>query len=486
MPDGNILFVLTDQWPSWALSFLGADIPTPNIDRLAAQGTIFTNAFTTCPLCTPARGALLTSRLPHQTGVYDNFNVGHSQQTSLSMEETTWIDEAVHCGYDVGYFGKWHLGLNDPEKRGAHGYDPHRPLNPGKKKQPYSYQRMHEYYTNQEQQRLVRGRAPFWGELSASKETLSPFPVIANGVAVLENWAAGNREKPFFLTLSSAPPHFPHYLPSEYAQIADNLRKSIELPASIDDNCFGRPWFHAESWWPCMDTSVLDREEWFTVIAYSHAHIMMVDEAIGIVLDTLERLGLEDSTTVIFTADHGDMEGAHNRFDKGPYFYDEVWRIPLIIRQPGHVACTQSAFVSILDVGETLFNLIDNGNIDSLTRLGRSLLPLIGNPEHGGDWPDLCFGVYDLYNGISFVVRAIRNRRWKYVWNPQEFDELYDLEKDPYETVNLIDEPAATKILSLLRKQLHTWLREIDDDLPERMADLPPAGIILKTGKMGP
>ncbi|TFG67280.1 MAG: hypothetical protein E4H27_09200, partial [Anaerolineales bacterium] len=110
MPTDNILFILTDQWPAWAFSFMGADIPTPNIDRLAAQGTVFANAFTTCPLCTPARGALLTSRWPHQTGIYDNYNVGHSQQSTLSMDEDTWIDTAVRRGFHTGYFGKWHLG----------------------------------------------------------------------------------------------------------------------------------------------------------------------------------------------------------------------------------------------------------------------------------------------------------------------------------------------------------------------------------------
>ena len=103
----------------------------------------------------------------------------------------------------------------------------------------------------------------------------------------------------------------------------------------------------------------LDEEEWRTVVAYSHAHIMMVDEAIGRVLDTLERLGLRESTTVVFVADHGDMEGGHNRFDKGAYFYEEVWRIPLIISRPDRGQATQDAYVSLIDVGETLFGLID-------------------------------------------------------------------------------------------------------------------------------
>ncbi len=158
-----------------------------------------------------------------------------------------------------------------------------------------------------------------------------------------------------------APPQFPHHLPGEYARSAERLRDNVELPVSLGDDCAGRPWFHAVPWWPRMDTSDLDREEWRAVVAYSRAHIMLIDEAIGGILDALERLGLADSTTLVFSSDHGDIAGAHNRFDKGPCFYEEVWRIPLIVHRPGVPPATQEAFVSILDVGETLFRLIGSG-----------------------------------------------------------------------------------------------------------------------------
>jgi arylsulfatase A-like enzyme len=187
------------------------------------------------------------------------------------------------------------------------------------------------------------------------------------------------------------------------------------------------------------------------------------------------------------------MEGAHNRFDKGPYFYEEVWRIPLIVRRPGARPATQNAYVSILDVGETLFNLAGSGDDDSPARSGRDLLPLAGSSETPAQWPDVAYGVYDLYNGINFSVRAIRDERWKYVWNPQESDELYDLASDPHELVNLIAvEPvvrfdtAAAEAESRLRGQLLAWLREIGDDLPSRVEGLPPAGTVMATGEPGP
>ncbi len=123
MAQNNILFILVDQWPAGAFSHRGADFATPNLARLAAQGTVFTNAFTSCPLCTPARGALLTARRPHRTGVFDNHAIGYSLQNSLALDHATWIDHAVGQGFHVGYFGKWHLGPVNPAARGAHRFD---------------------------------------------------------------------------------------------------------------------------------------------------------------------------------------------------------------------------------------------------------------------------------------------------------------------------------------------------------------------------
>ena len=484
----NVLFLLTDQWPAWAFGFLGADIPTPNIDRLASKGTVFNNAFTTCPLCTPARGTLHTARWPHQNGVYDNQSVGYSLQESMSLDQNTWIDEAVRLGYHVGYYGKWHLGHINPEKRGAHGFDPNvesnrKPYDP--QTNDHTYQKSVDSY-NKQTESLLKGRAPFWGDSPLPKEKLQPFPTMNKGVKFLDEWAQGNREKPFFLTLSSQPPHFPHHLSADYVKLAEELRTRVALPENLKDNCDGRPWFHSTPFWGCMDTSPLDEEEWKTVIAYSHAHITMVDESIGLALDALDRLNLNDSTTVIFTADHGDMEGAHNRFDKGAYFYDEVWRIPLIVREPNASPATQDTYISLIDIAETLFALTGAEESTDQPHQGRNLMPLVGTSERPSDWQQIAYGVYYRYNGYSFEVRAIRNKRCKYVWNPQDINELYDLDTDPHEMTNLAGQPETSTIEQDLHNQLIAWLNQIGDDLPNRLDQLLPAGTIIATGEQGP
>ena len=107
---------------------------------------------------------------------------------------------------------------------------------------------------------------------------------------------------------------------------------------------------------------------------------------------------------------------------------------------------SQDAYVSLLDIGETLFSLIRAESSPDQPREGRNLLPLVGTQIRPSDWPQIAHGVYYRYNGYSFEVRAIRNERYKYVWNPQDIDEFYDLQTDPHEMKNLSGQPQiATK-----------------------------------------
>ncbi|MHC4250824.1 MAG: sulfatase-like hydrolase/transferase [Planctomycetota bacterium] len=484
----NILFILTDQWPHDSFGRLGLPVPTPGTDGLAASGTVFSNAFTTCPLCSPARGALLTARFPWQTGMRDNVGVGYSLQKALSPDERTWIDAAVERGYHTGYYGKWHLGPDGPVARGAHRhggdfdrnaqvYDP--------ATDDYSYASMAERYDKQNDA-LVNGIAPFYGRSSRDEEEIEPFRLVASARDFMAEWAAGERREPFFLTISFHGPHFPHYMPERFADLAERLAPDVPLPGSLRDGFSGKPEHHGRPWWPSMDTSSLDEASWRKAIAYSMAHIAFVDEAVARILGHVDELGLAGDTTVVFTADHGDMRGAHNRFDKGAYFYDEVWRIPLTVRAPGVAPAVRDEFVSLIDVGRTLFALAGAGSREGAPFVGRDLRDLIGREATSDAWPDRAYGAYDSYNGMSFAVRAIRDARYKFVWNPQAVDEFYDLEDDPHELCNRVDDPAMAAERDRLREELFAWLRDSGDDLPARAGSLPEAGTVLATGAPGP
>jgi arylsulfatase A-like enzyme len=447
------------------------------MDKLAAEGTVFTNAFTTCPLCSPARGTLFTGRWTFQNGVKDNLNIGHSTQESLSKEEDTWLDAAMRRGYDTGYFGKWHLGhekeplkrLDLPVQKSAH--------------RELSYNEVKANIKKIEREVLLEGNAPFWGVLPGTKEDTRAFKTVAGGVEFLERYAHSSKDTPFCLTVSTSSPHFPHYLPREYAVKANPDK--VQLPVNLSDNYKNKPPFHNTPWWPSMDTEGLSEEEWKKIIAYTHQHISLTDDALGTVLDSLKKWGLEEDTIVVFTADHGDMPGAHNRFDKGAYFYEEVWRIPLVIKYPGKVPSQQESWVNLIDLAETFYELIGPDEKTLKSRFGKSLLSLVGTDKSDGR-PNRAFGVYDLYNGISMAVRAIRDPRYKYIWNPQSIDEFYDLDSDPGELNNLIDSPSLTDIQSRLKSEMFKIMDALDDPLRLNYSQLPPWGTVVKTGEMGP
>ena len=486
MDGTNILLILVDQWPALSFGHRGANISTPYTDRLAAEGSVFSNAFTSCTLCSPARGALLTARWAHQTGMVDNVGVGYSLQEPLAAREVTWIDDALRAGRHVGYFGKWHLGTDGPILRGVHRHSE----SFDKWSKPYDSATSDYSYASQvvryrkHMKRLEEGHPPFWGVLDIPVEESEPFRLARDAEGFLAEYASGDVSDPFCLTVSLNPPHFPHYLPREYADRTDPA--SVELPPSLRDSFEGKPEWHGKPWWPSMDASGFDDDEWRTIIAFSHLHITLVDEAIGRIIKALAASGLGESTTVVFCADHGDMCGAHGCFDKGAYFYDEAWRIPLIVRAPQAPPARQEAFVSILDIGQTLSRWIAPPGAADRPPQGRDLTTLLGTPDRPADWPQEAFGAYDFYNGMSFAVRAIRNERFKYVWNPQGVDELYDLRADPHEMTNLSGQPQVAGIQGVLASRLSAWMDDVGDGLPGRAASLPPAGTIIATGEMGP
>jgi arylsulfatase A-like enzyme len=177
--------------------------------------------------------------------------------------------------------------------------------------------------------------------------------------------------------------------------------------------------------------------EWRRIIAAYWGFVTLIDEQIGRVLAEMQALGLSDDTAVIFSTDHGSFEGNHQLNDKGPAMYDDTYRIPLIARVPG---LTQpkivDRYVSLLDLTATFLDLA--GIAVPRRYDGQSLLPLLRGapatpaPEH----------VFAEFHGHHFPYsqRMIRTRRHKLVMNPADICELYDLEKDPDELVNRIDQ----------------------------------------------
>jgi arylsulfatase A-like enzyme len=176
-----------------------------------------------------------------------------------------------------------------------------------------------------------------------------------------------------------------------------------------------------------------------------------------------------DNTVIVFGTDHGDMLGSHRIFNKGLQMYEETHHIPLIMNWPGltepNSECAK--FVSSIDLMATFLEIAGAKipkNIDS-----RSLLPLLRN-NTGNDWPDDIYAEFHGYESTLCSIRMVRNKSWKYIYNPCSIDELYDLDSDPFELHNLANQIAFKHVLRRMKDRLVDWMSQTNDSIVDHGA----------------
>ncbi len=475
----NILFIFTDQWKADCVGYRGHDIvKTPYLDKLHKKSVDFVNSFTVCPLCTPTRGSMFTGLYPHQSGVIDNCDVGASLQEFLPNSAYTWLDAMIDADYKVGHFGKWHLGLDwqegknldfdlmriesDREKHNSRvaiaAVTERGQLNPAWKgnKRP----KLTEDYKPATKRDDFR--TPFYGKLDSIEERFEHRVVERSKKFMMDN-----QQDPWCLTVSLVGPHFPNLLPEPFFSMYDNA--DIAMPANMYDKFANKPWFQSRNWWPTTNADSFDEAEWRKAICAYYGSITLMDFFIGQLLDTASACSGGRKTRVIFTSDHGEMIGAHSRFDKAAYMYEEVIRTPLLIcndLEGAENASISEGYVGTLDIAATFFDLAGKPSPN-----GVSLI----NHDTG---ETVMFSNYYKYNGHSFEIRSVTTPRYKYSFIPQDIDELYDLELDPHELVNLSDNLNYAHIKESLKQLVLDNMKATSDYLLDIIEDLPPAGCL--------
>ncbi|HEY65623.1 MAG TPA: sulfatase-like hydrolase/transferase [Caldilineae bacterium] len=442
----NILLIHSDQHRYDCLGVTGHPIlKTPHLDRLAAEGMIFTHAFCPIPLCIPVRNSLLHGRWATQHLSIANWDTEAPRPPREGLP--TFSQALRDAGYFLGYVGKWHV---HPEKDArAYGF--------------------HEYVPEEtyDEWRTAAGYPPrprtngWFGEIDPH------IPPEASRLAwgadhtirLLEACAASGA--PFFIRWDPSEPHLPNVVPEPYG----SMYPPAEIPPwpSFPDPLIGKPYIQAQQ----RRTWKVDGwtwDDWAPVVSRYLGEITLMDAQIGRVLDALDRLGLAENTLVIYTTDHGDLCGGHGMIDKHFIMYDDVVRVPLIMRWPGHIVPGSrcDAFVAHSIDLATTFCEVARVSVPE-TFQGLSLLPLMaGEPDNGRQ------DIFATYHGNQFGLysqRMVRDRRWKYVWNATAEDELYDLESDPGELHNLAADPAYRDELARLRRRLVAWMEETGDPL---------------------
>lgn len=462
----DVLILMFDDMRFDTFSYRGGPVSTPNIDALAKSGTRFDNAMTTTGLCSPSRAALFTGRWGHKTGLDDNVWLYHSRLTELSPKEPDIIRQAVEQDYFVGYIGKWHLGANGPALRGAE----------------YTWGKEHnmERFKRQWVPREIVKKIDHYkaGGTDANNEkhmyyetqkgTYSDTPTSHKVVASDEMFTkAANDDRPFFGVISFEQPHPPYRVPEPYASMFDP--NEVKIPKNHLVNRVNKPLSQDDAWWPWHDVSHMSEKDWLASRAYYYGAIAMIDRAVGEIIASAKNHGLYDNLNIMVIGDQGSMLGEHSLYDKGPYAYDELMRMPLIVKSADSKANIINRQVSMLDIAPTISEWMGVEN-SPLKFDGFSLVPLIEEGDNGKYRDgDSAMYAYEWYNGGWFGIRAIRTPEFKFIWNPgDDRDEFYDLKNDPIEVTNLINNPSYAKQLNEMVALLRSELVRVKDPSVEK------------------
>ncbi len=420
----NVVYIMSDQQHYQALGCVDPFFDTPNQDEFAAGATLFERAFCTTPQCSPSRSSMLTGLYPSKTGVMGNVGAAGGDDLATKTVGSMLQD----AGYHTAYFGKWHLG-NHP--LGNVGWN--------------------------EEARKQRDPA-----------------TTEKAVQFLESERAHNG--PFGLIVSYLDPHdIYHFTPNSVegrspdrpTHPKDQATAEVQLPESWHRETFkAKPPIHREFMTRDQGTKIWKhpQEVWEAYHDFYRQKVRLYDDHLGRVLAALKKSGQWDNTIVVVGSDHGDMDTNHRLIFKGPFMYEHMVRVPLIVRVPRQFGGTPPSRIADYDtVNVDLVPTIrDFAGLAPIPTDGISLKPLLTGDENP---PRREYVIGQYYSKQQWVnpIRMIRTARFKYNRYIDHGEELYDLVDDPQEITNLAADPARTKTKQELAAELDRWIRENND-----------------------
>lgn len=426
----NLLFVFSDQQSYDALGCYGnPTVQTPRIDALARQGVRFNHCVANAPVCTAYRGILFSGLHPlHNGAVFNDLQM-------LPAERGYFAHALTAAGYRTGYIGKWHL----------HGGDRDRPVPAG----PLRYGFDDLLLTNNCTLEYRAGCAWYWDEQGRRRryDQWEPDSQTDQAIGFLEDIAARNTDQPFALFVSWHPPH-------NWTDPDRRVRGPwfYGAPPEAMQRYDGRP-IHLRPTSPATEAQR-------AIYRGYYALCTNLDDNMGRLLDTLERLGLDDNTVVVYTSDHGDCLRSIGRYDQNKCRPEaESCRVPLIVRAPGLDPGVSDLLIGTFDLMPTCLGLLGieppaachGQNLRDAVRSGRDDViqtqPLFLSAFDDVDW------------------RGVYTHRYTYSFGPdgRRFNRLYDRRADPGEMNNLYDDPGHRALRDELHASSVAWMRRFGD-----------------------
>lgn len=419
----NIVFILVDQWRAQATAYSGdKNVISPNIDRLAKSSINLKNAISGMPVCTPFRGSLMTGQYPLTHGLFMN-------DVQLDTSRTTLAEVFSEAGYNTGFIGKWHMD--------GHGRSSFVPEN---RRQGFQYWRALECTHNYNKSAYYSGDSDeklFWDGYDAHAQAEDAINYIGE---------QAQKSNPFVLFVSMGPPHDPYQTaPEKYRAMYEH--REIAVNQNVPHEF---------------------REKAQKDLKGYYAHITAVDEAIGKIWQSIKDAGIEENTIIVFTADHGDLLGAHGFWAKQQP-YEESIRVPFLLHYPavfGNEGKTSTLLINTPDIMPTLLGLSNihvpssvegsdfSGILKGKTK-DRITHTLISCVQPFGQWNR---------NRGGREYRGIVTKKHTYVRDLNGPWLFFDNEKDPMQLDNLVGNDRFANVQADLEKLLQKTLKERNDE----------------------
>ncbi len=435
----NVIFAFTDEHRWCSLPFTQMpQMVTPNMERMAREGTRFDNCFSTSAICIPFRGMLITGMWPHRTGIISNDY--YENGDIIGIDAPTIAHTFKDAGYVTGYVGKWHL-KNQTCANAGFDYFKHWQYGDNHWETPV------RDIPSGEDFHPVKG----YNAIGMTDQALDFIRANAHG------------DKPFLVMLSWNPPHW---------RWDDAPEEFVDLYPQ--DDLYFRPNVTEERY--KQGNSLLYYQHY-------HAHISAVDRQLGRLMDALKELGIDEDTVLVYSSDHGSSFGSNGVGSKGNP-YTEAIHCPFMVRWPGRVEAGRIAdnLLGTIDLYPTLCGLAGIAPPDRCD--GQDFSPVV----LGGNGPDPS-SQFILVNNFQrnyyrsqlvpddwnyfYPFRGVRTKRYTYVVYAEGEWLLYDDQEDPFQLNNLVDDPAYADVRAELQGELVGWLAKAEDPfIPQEWREL--------------